>query len=82
MRSQVRLHVARLLVDLPTWRVGAVVDHLAQAPPLPPHHQVGRARDDRAGRLAVQPGHLRVVQHLGRAVLVGWVVLGVVLGVG
>ena len=75
-------HVARLLVDLATGGVRAVVEHLAKASSLPPHDKVGRTRNDRTGRLTVKPWHLAVLQHFWGAVLIGWIVLWVVLRVG
>ena len=80
--SHVSFHVAGLLVDLATGGVGAVVEHLAKAPSLPPNHQVGRTSNDGTGCLTVQPGNLAVLQHFWGAVLIGWVVLWVVLRVG
>ena len=82
MSSQVRLHMARLLVGLSTRGVGTVVEHLSKASSLPPHQQVGCTRYDRTGWLTVKPGHLAVLQHFWGAVLIGWIVLRVVLRVG
>ena len=82
VRSHMSFHVTGLLVDLATGGVGAVVEHLPKTSPLPPNHKVGRTGHDRTGRLTVQTGNLAVLQHFRGAVLIGWVVLWVVLGVG
>ena len=80
--SHVGFHMAGLLVDLATGGVRAVVEHLPKTSPLPPNHKVGCTGHDRTGCLTIKTRNLAVLQHFWGTVLIGWVVLWVVLGVG